>query len=190
MAMVIDIPKAITGTIGLIIFMLAVAGLFWGCFWIVFKVGTILYKWLSKRKFVLLLHQKYQEWWNRNKASVISLWDFTSETLIDPMFYGYALYTLVRRLQSIAEYTKTYPQYSFMQLLNLDMETDMQYYIVFLIIFALWMFWRARKHNSEMRFRRDMSTKLDDMNAKLDKLTNIMEKKDDKPKSEHFDSVL
>ena len=181
--MVIDIPKAITGTIGLIIFMLAVAGLFWGCFWIVFKVGTILYKWLSKRKFVLLLCQKYQEWWNKNKASIISLWEFTSEMLIDPMFYGYALYTLVRRLQSIAEYTKTYPQYSFTQLLNLDMETDMQYYIVFFVIFVLWMFWKSWKHRQEKSFQKNL-------NDKLDKLINMMEKKDNESKSEHFNSVL
>ena len=190
MAMDINIPNAITGTIGLVIFMLAIAGLFLGCFWVIFKVGTILYKWLSKRKFVLLLRQKYQEWWNKKKTPVISLWEFTSEMLIDPIFYGYALYTLVRRLQSIAGYTETYPQYSFMDLLNLDMEADMQYYIVFLMIFVLWMLWRTRKHNSEMRFRKDMVTKLGDMNVKLDKLTNIMEKEDDETKSEHFDSVL
>jgi hypothetical protein len=183
MAVVIDIPKAIISTLSLIIFMLAVAGLFWVCLWVIFKVGTILYKWLSKRKFVLLLRQKYQKWWNKNKVLVISLWEFVSEVVIDPVFYGYVLFTLVQRLQSIADYSKTYPQYKFMQLLNLDMNTDTKYYIVLLIIFSLWMFWRAWKHRQEKRFQKNI-------NDKLDKLVNMMEKKDGEPKSEHFDSVL
>lgn len=190
----INITSTIINIFKLILFMLAFSVLFLGCFWLIYKIFAILGKWLYKRKVVIYFCQKCQDLWNKNKVQVISFWEFASEIFIDPIFYGYLLYTLVQRLQSIANYAKSYPKYNFMQLLDLDMRTDMQYYIVLFIIFALWMFWKAWKHRQQIRFEKSINEKLDKLlgnnrnninvgkiNAKIkQELENISNKKQNK----------
>jgi len=63
------------------------------------------------------------------------------------------------------------------------MNNNASYYIALLIIVSLWIIWKSWKHNQEKQFKKKI-------NDKLDKLINMMEKKGDESKSEHFDSVL
>jgi hypothetical protein len=163
----INIPNAIFATLMLILVILGIAALFLGFFWVVYRLGTIFYKWLSQRRFYIQFRRRQQEWWKRNKGAAIWYWESTAEVFIDPAFYGYVLVTLYQRVQVISDYAKTYPQYSFWQLLDWDTRTHMQYYIVLTIIFVLWMAWRVRRHSQEVRFERNV-------NAKLDKLIDGM----------------
>ncbi|MBC8276431.1 MAG: hypothetical protein H8E40_15880 [Chloroflexi bacterium] len=120
-----------------------------------------------------------------------------SEVLIDPLFYGYALYVLVSRFESITNSTKDYPQYDFWRLLDLDMREDMNFYIVFMIIFILWIFGKSWKHRQELRRDKSVARSLEkiagvleNMDKKLDDLpVNVrleLEKKDEKPKSKNL----
>ena len=92
--------------------------------------------------------------------SVIKFWELIS-VLIDPVFYGYVLVTLYQRVQAISEYAEGHPQYSSWQLLNADMESHMQYYIVLLIIFCVWLLAQVWKHNRQVDSDRNRNTKLD-----------------------------
>jgi hypothetical protein len=157
----IDIPNVIIGVFTLIFVLLGFALVVLGFFSLVFRLGRIFYKWLSQRAFCIRLHQRLQEWWGRHKLQATWWWESTAIVLIDPVFYGYALVTLLQRLQAIQEYAQVYPQYSFGQLLDLDMTTHMQYYIALGIIFLLWMAWKVQRHAQEVRFERNVTAKLD-----------------------------
>ncbi len=161
----INIPNVILGALMLILITLGFAAVFFGFFSLVYKLGTMFYKWLSQRGFFIRLRQRRQEWWNRHKVSAVWWWESTAIVLIDPVFYGYALVTLVQRLQAIQEYGQTYPQYSFWQLLDLDSRTHMQYYIALTVIFVIWMYWKIYQHSHEVRFERDINAKLDKLIA-------------------------
>jgi hypothetical protein len=157
----IDIPNVIIGVFTLIFVLLGFALVVLGFFSLVFRLGRIFYKRLSQRAFCIRLRQRLQEWWGRHKLQATWWWESTAIVLIDPVFYGYALVTLLQRLQAIQEYAQVYPQYSFEQLLDLDMTTHMQYYIALGIIFLLWMAWKVQRHAQEVRFERNVTAKLD-----------------------------
>lgn len=201
----VGFSEVATRILSLIILVVVLVGVVITCFGVIFAIATWFGKWLLRRKVVEMLisyiQRKSQEWWIKNREQVILLWEFVSEILINPLFYGYTLYVLVNRLESIDNYTKDYPQYNFWQLLDLDMRTDMDFYIVFIIIFTLWMLGRVWKHRQELQRQKsieknlgEISDELRDMNTKLGDLpTNVrrkLEKEDDEPKSEHFKSVL
>jgi amino acid permease len=156
-----NIPNIILATLMLILVVLGIAALFVGFFWLVYRIGTIFYRWLSQRGFFVRLRQKRQDWWDRHKVSAAWWWESTAIVFIDPVFYGYVLVTLVQRLQAIQEYAQHYPQYSFWQLLDLDTTTHMQYYIALAVIFVLWMAWKVQRHSQEVRFERNVNAKLD-----------------------------
>jgi len=164
----VNIPNVILAVLMLVLTMLAFAVVVFGFFSLVYKLGTIFYKWLSRRAFYIRLQQKRQEWWSRHRVSAEWWWESTAIVFVDPVFYGYALVTLVQRMQAIQEYAQRFPQYSFWQLLELDTTTHMQYYIALAIIFVLWMVWKVQRHAQEVRFERNVT-------AKLDKLFNGIE---------------
>jgi hypothetical protein len=157
----VNIPNVIFATLMLILVVVAIAAVFIGFFWLVYRLGAVLYRWLSRRKFYIELRQRQREWWERHRTAAIWWWESMAEVFIDPAFYGYVLVTLYQRVQAISDYAKTYPQYSFWQLLDLDTRIHMQYYIVLVVIFLLWMTWRVHKHGQEVRFENAMNVRLD-----------------------------
>ena len=92
-----------------------------------------------------------RDFWKKYLPNLTNLWDFFYEVLADPIFYGYALVVVVNRLQSISEYVKQNPRYNFFQILELDMNTDTTFYMIFFIIFTLWMFGKVWKHNQDVK---------------------------------------
>jgi len=163
----VNIPNVILATTVLVLIILAFAGVFIGFFSLVYKFGTVFYRWLSHRAFYIRLRQRWQEWWKRNRLATTWWLESIAEVVIDPAFYGYVLVTLYQRVQAIGDYAKTHRQYSFWQLLNADMETHMQYYIVLFIIFIAWMFWKLEKHRKGIMFEKSTSAKLDKVNENI-----------------------
>jgi len=161
MQVAINIPNVILATLMLILVIAGFVALFFGFVWLVSRVGQIFYRWLSQRGFYIELRRRQQEWWKRNKMATTWWLESIAEVVIDPAFYGYVLVTLYQRVQAISDYAKTHPQYSVWQLLNVDMETHMQYYVVLFIIFIAWMFWKLEKHRKEVIFERNTNRKLD-----------------------------
>lgn len=140
------------------------------------------------------MQRKLREWWMRYKAEVIQIWEFASEVLIDPLFFGYIIFALFNRIEFIIGYTKIYPQYSFWQILNLDMENDMNFYAWFLVIFFLWTAGKAWKHRQEVRRDRKIENVLVAIAKKLgideSEYSGLSSKEETQNKGEHFDAVL
>ena len=192
----VSFSEVATRILTLIILVVVWVGVVAACLWGILAIATWFGKLLLRRKVVEMLisyiQRKSQEWWIKNREHFISLWEFVSEILINPLFYGYVLYVLVNRFESITNYTKDYPQYNFWELLDLDMRADMDFYMVLVIIFTLWMFGRAWKHRQERRREKfieknlgEISGEMRKVNKKLDdSLANVrreLEKEDDEP---------
>ena len=171
-----NIPNAIIAALILILITLGFAALSSILFSLVYRLSAIFYKWLSQRAFFIRLQQRRQEWWSRHKVSATWWWESTAIVLIDPVFYGYALVTLVQRLQAIQEYGQTYPQYGFWQLLDLDLSTHMQYYIALAVIFLIWTYWKIYQHSHAIRAERNVNTKLDNLLDANKELRDSIEK--------------
>lgn len=156
MEVAINIPNVILATLVLVLIMASIVALFVGGFWLIYKG----WKALSQRQFYVALRRRQQKWWNRHKGDVIRWWELVT-VLSDPVFYGYVLVTLYQRVQAISEYAKTYPQYSFWQLLNVDTETHMQYYTALAIIFIIWLLAQVWKHNKKVEAEGRLNRRLD-----------------------------
>ncbi len=167
MQVAINIPNVILATLMLILVIAGFVALFFGFVWLVSRVGKIFYRWLSQRGFYIELRRKQREWWKRNKMATTWWLESIAEVVFDPAFYGYVLVTLYQRVQAISDYAKTHPQYGFWQLLNVDMETHMQYYVVLFIIFIAWMFWKLEKHRKDVLFEKRTGTRLDKLNENI-----------------------
>jgi hypothetical protein len=157
----VNIPSVIAAAIMLILVAAMFGAVLFGFVSLVYRLGSIFYKWLSQRGFFIRLRQRQQEWWNRHRISATWWGESIAIVVIDPVFYGYALVTLVQRLQAIQQYAVLYPQYNFWQLLDLDSRTHMQYYIALAVIFLIWAFWKIHQHSHDVRFEATTNTKLD-----------------------------
>lgn len=146
------------------------SGFLFAFIWIISKTLYPLIQWLLKREWVerqiFNTSQRIQEWWGRHKSYIIGLWEFTTEILIDPIFFGFVLVLLSSRLESIINYTKTNPQ-NFWTVLNYDMNNDFTFYIWFIVIFTIWEIGKAWKHRQEARRDKDIINSLDRINERL-----------------------
>jgi len=166
----------------ILIVFFAAFGVVWYFFVRILQAGTTRFiKWLLSHKTVANLferiRQKIRMWYGKYEKRFVSLWDFLSQIYIDPLFYGYALYSLVTRIQSLGDYAKTHPQYSLWQLLDLDTRNDMSFYIVFTIIFILWMAWKSWKYGEEVRYKKALLNKLESIEKAQKTLPNKIRKK-------------
>jgi hypothetical protein len=151
----------------LIVFLIAVAAICYFMLQILYTGMAYFVKWLLGYKavanFVGRIRRGIRMWYEKRKVYFISLWDFLSEVVISPLFWGYSIFALVTRIQSISDYAKVHPQYSFWQLLDLDMNADMSFYLIFIAVFIAWMSWRTWKHNQEVRYKKKLLKKLEDI---------------------------
>ena len=74
---------------------------------------------------------------------------------------------LVNRIESISQYTKQNPQHTFYQILEYDMNTDIEFYLIFFIIFTLWMFYKTGKLVQEKRNYKTIIKSLENIEGKL-----------------------
>ena len=143
--------------------------------WILRKIFQWLFKqnWFAKK--VLRIQVGLQHWWEKYLPDFTKLFEFLYEVFADPLFYGYALVVVVDRMQSIGEYTKQYPQYSFFQILEFDMNTDTTFYLIFLIVFTLWMFGKAWKHKQDSRNHKEITKSLESISEVLLKMNTRLD---------------
>lgn len=144
------LPTIIKGTLWL-------SGIVFGfglCIWVLFEVALLLGDWLLEQKFMVRVNsyiwQKTQWWRFLLRKIVYPSRDLVS-IIIDPLFYGYAIYSIINKFESIADFTKHYPRYDFWRVLDADVIRDAGFYVVFLFIFLIWLFSKSWKANQETR---------------------------------------
>jgi hypothetical protein len=164
-------PNEIRQIVGLVLVLFIMASIFtaigYSILWGLLQIYKWLFRqsWFSKR--IIQIKNAVRKWWKKYLPDFTSLWEFFHEVLADPLFYGYALVVVVDRLQSISEYTKQYPQYTFFQLLDKDMNTDTIFYFTFYIIFMLWMLGKIWKHTQDVKNNRIITKSLKNIEVKL-----------------------
>jgi large-conductance mechanosensitive channel len=134
------------------------------------------------RRLVSKTQQNVQTWTRRNIPTFVSLWEFVSEILVEPLLFAFVVLLLFNRIQALIDYTASHKGASFWQLLEADMNTS-SLYPWFFLVFTAWMMYRAWKHRKETAERREVITKLD---ALIEMHGGYVGKN----KSGHFDSVL
>jgi len=160
----------------LIVFAIAFAAVSYAVLWLIFTCARYLGRWLLKHKvvsdFISSVRQQIHLGQTKYQRDIISLWEFFSEIIVDPLFYVYALYSLVNRFESFNAYAETYPQYNFWELLNLDMEADMNFYLIFMIIFFAWIMWKSWRRQQEVRYQKELAKRFDSIEKALIELPN------------------
>ncbi len=146
---------------GLVVILLGVLAVWLGfisiVFWILQRIVQFVYRWLSRQVWYAPLlagtKNKIKTWWDRNKSHTENLWEYFQMVLIEPMFFGYAVFVLFNRLDYLTKYTNEHPDIKFWDLLNTDMSSNMIYFW-FIAIFYLWVAGKAyfrSKDKIEMR---------------------------------------
>jgi hypothetical protein len=138
--------------------------------WILFRV----FSWLSSQAWFSNRTKQAKRalgnWWMDNKHIFEKSWAVISEIYADIFFYGYALVVLVDRIESFSQFTKQYPQYTILQLLELDMQSDSTFYIVFLVIFTIWLFSKVWRHNRDVKEKKALRNSLESISEELREL--------------------
>jgi hypothetical protein len=156
-----SVTQAIASFFVLILFMLAVMAIVYVPLFAIFKFIEFVSRQEFMQKFVNKLRTMIGEWWNKHKTPFMSIFEFVSEILIDPIFYGYAVAALYQRIQSVADYTENNIQYSFWELWDLDIQTDATFYTIFFIIFIIWVICRTWQSKQKALENKAVNDKLD-----------------------------
>jgi len=138
--------------------------------WIIIKLSLFVSRCIAKTR----VYKKCQEWVAANKNRIIFLWEYLSEIYIDPIFYILGLYFVTTRLDVVIANIKLYPEFTFLQLLEYDMEINMSYYIAFLVLFFLWILWRSWNYKNKKQNRELLTESLQSINDKLDKMLDLI----------------
>jgi len=135
-----DIKAALTIAFTLLVFFGLAA-------WIISTVLVFIIRWLPKQKqvqrLVMLIRQSWLSWWNRHRADAERLWEVLWEIFIDPLLFAFVVFALFNRITSITDYTAAHPGTNFWTQINLDMESNMSFYMFFLFVFTIWMMGKA-----------------------------------------------
>lgn len=121
------------------------------------------------------IQQRIQTWDSKYRRFILSLWDVYSEIFLDPAFYAFALYFLVKRIESFSDYTKTDPQTSLWGLLNLDFQSDTTFYTLFMAVFFAWAYWKMWRRSEEMRNQRALEKSLVGIEKALSELPKTLD---------------
>jgi len=126
--------------------------------WVISTALGYAIRWLRKQKQVQRLaevvKQGGQSWWSRHEAESKNLFEFLWEMLIDPLFFAFVVFVLFNRITSIEDYVAAHPGTNFWSQFNLDMERNVNFYMLFLVIFTVWMMgkaWTHRRQETEQR---------------------------------------
>ena len=169
--MATSIPQFLLGILLIVFISTAWVLVLLALLWVLRLFTKDLVKWILKHKWaerqVSKAREQLQRWWVLNKPVLIHFWEFVSEILIDPLFFGYVVFVLFNRLESLIAYTKANPKYSFWQILNLDMENDMNLYAWFILIFFVWMVGKGWAHRQQVRNQRQIAKILEAIAKKV-----------------------
>ncbi len=103
-----------------------------------------------------------------SKTWLSSIWLFFKEIFLDPIIFPFALFVMFAQIWNLAESTPSPFITNFLEKVMSDAEAFPWVYIVFLIIYALWMFARGWQSKQERNDRKDMLNTLKRINKDLD----------------------
>jgi hypothetical protein len=95
------------------------------------------------------------------------LWSFIAEILIDPIFYGYTVVAVYDKMQTLNEYAKNFPQYGFWRILDADMNTEPNFWLVFFTILTIWILAKAWIHDEDSTYKKGVLNSLKNIEKKL-----------------------
>jgi hypothetical protein len=147
--------------------------------WIIGAVLGYIIKWLLERKQVRRLgefiRQGGQSWWSRHEAGFERLSEVLWEMVIDPLFFAFMVYLLFNRITSIKDYSAAHPGTNFWSQLGLDVEHNMNFYMVFLIVFYVWMLGKALVHRRQVTEQRAIKKMLEANTKAIEANTKVSE---------------
>jgi hypothetical protein len=108
------------------------------------------------------------------KQHLVSLWDWFADIILEPFLFAFAVFMLFSRIQSFLDYTTTHPQYSFWEILELDMEANTLIYVIFCIVVALWMLSKGIKYRRERRNQQRLNSTLEKIHTKLGEIETTL----------------
>lgn len=107
-----------------------------------------------------------------------TLWDAISEAFIDPIFFGFGLYMLFSRIQTMF-YNGSTPN-EVWELFLIDMENNVILYTIFAFIFLLWAYAKSQKYHQQKEY----SKKLDSILTELKGIKEVLIKNNNGVKNE------
>lgn len=109
-----------------------------------------------------------------------SLLEYFTIIFIEPILFAFVLFLLFERLKTVMDYTSTYPEYSFLQLINADIKMNEWFYVAFVIVFALWALSKAIKYRDELIKYREERCEKKQLIESLEAIRHQLEKFNDK----------
>ena len=157
-----------------ILIMLGIVALFVGLLWLLYKVSTIFYRWLSQRKFVIEFRQRHQA---RKKAisrkRKMSLGEFWAEVFAEPVILTIAIVILYDHFKGIWDTSPDSATFWFR--INETTRGNVLVSIFVTIALVLWMsviiLRRNREEQRDKEFEELQRTNTDKVVEAIEKLT-------------------
>jgi len=134
----------------LILIMLANLAVFMGLLWLLYKVGTIFYRWLSQRKFFIQFRERLQA---RKKAipkkRKMSFGEFLAEIFAEPVILTIAIVILYDHFKGIWDSSPNFASFWFR--INETTRGNVLVGIFVTVALLLWISVVAFRHNREQQ---------------------------------------
>ena len=85
----------------------------------------------------------------------ISFFESFFMLVYEPIFWAIGIILLANRVQVLVDYSRQYTNYTLLQLINMDMQMNLLFYIAFFVLFAIWMVgkaiqWKSAKEKHDL----------------------------------------